>query len=51
MKSIRFLFYFFITSFLIPFLVFSQEKVQFSETIIVEDLERHLNVLASDSFD
>jgi hypothetical protein len=30
---------------------FSQENVKFSETIIVKDLQRHLNVLASDSLE
>ena len=28
-----------------------QENIKFSETIIVEDLERHLNILASDSLE
>ena len=36
---------------LFPFLVFSQENIQFSETIIIEDLQRHLNILASDSLE
>jgi hypothetical protein len=35
----------------IPSILFSQENVKFSETIIVEDLERHLNILASDSLE
>ena len=30
---------------------FAQENIKFSETIIVEDLQRHLNVLASDSLE
>ena len=36
---------------LLPLILFSQENVKFSETIIVEDLERHLNILASDSLE
>ena len=40
-----------LTLLLIPFLVYSQENIKFSETIIVEDLERHLNILASDSLE
>ena len=30
---------------------FSQENIKFSKTIIVEDLEKHLNILASDSLE
>ena len=36
---------------LFPAILFGQENVKFSETIIVEDLERHLNILASDSLE
>jgi len=36
---------------LLPSLLFSQENIKFSETIIVEDLEKHLNILASDSLE
>ena len=36
---------------LLPSILFSQENIQFSETIIIEDLERHLNILASDSLE
>ena len=35
----------------LPLILFGQENVKFSETIIVEDLERHLNILASDSLE
>ena len=35
----------------LPTIFFAQENIKFSETIIVEDLERHLNVLASDSLE
>ena len=35
----------------IPAILFGQEDVKFSKTIVVEDLERHLNVLASDSLE
>jgi len=35
----------------LPFIGFGQENKMFSETIIVEDLERHLNILASDSLE
>ena len=30
---------------------FAQENIKFSETIIVKDLQKHLNVLASDSLE
>ena len=36
---------------LFPLIVFGQENVKFSETIIVEDLQKHLIVLASDSLE
>ena len=36
---------------LIPSVLFSQENIKFSKTIIVEDLQKHLNVLASDSLE
>ena len=35
----------------LPTIFFAQENIKFSKTIIVEDLERHLNVLASDSLE
>ena len=34
-----------------PFFLFAQENIKFSETIIIEDLKRHLNILASDSLE
>jgi hypothetical protein len=34
-----------------PAILFGQENIKFSETIIVEDLQRHLNILASDSLE
>ena len=34
-----------------PVILFSQENIKFSKTIIIEDLERHLNILASDSLE
>ena len=37
--------------FLLPTLLFSQENVRFSETITIVDLEKHLNILASDSLE
>ena len=37
--------------FLLPTPLFSQENVRFSETITTIDLERHLNILASDSLE
>jgi len=36
---------------IIPFVITAQESVKFSKTIIAEDLERHLNILASDSLE
>ena len=36
---------------LLPSILFSQENIKFSETIIIEDLQRHLNILASDSLE
>ncbi len=36
---------------IIPFVITAQENVKFSKTIIVEDLEKHLNILASDSLE
>tara|TARA_B100002003_G_C14112269_1_gene534982 strand:+ start:100 stop:1128 length:1029 start_codon:yes stop_codon:yes gene_type:complete len=36
---------------LIPFLTIAQENVKFAETINVADLEKHLNILASDSLE
>ncbi len=36
---------------LLPSILFSQENIKFSKTIVVEDLERHLNILASDSLE
>jgi len=35
----------------LPTIFFAQENINFSKTIIVEDLERHLNILASDSLE
>ena len=35
----------------LPTFLFGQENIKFSETIVVEDLQRHLNVLASDSLE
>ena len=35
----------------LPTIFFAQENIKFSKTIIVEDLERHLNILASDSLE
>ena len=35
----------------LPSILFSQENIKFYKTIIVEDLERHLNILASDSLE
>ncbi len=35
----------------LPSVLFGQDNIKFSETIIVEDLEKHLNVLASDSLE
>ena len=37
--------------FLLPTILFSQENVRFSETITTTDLEKHLNILASDSLE
>ena len=37
--------------FLIPFLAYSQENIKFSETINVNDLQRHLNILDSHSLE
>ena len=36
---------------LFPLIVFGQENVKFSETIIVEDLKTHLTILSSDYFE
>ena len=36
---------------LLPSILFSQENVKFSETIIVEDLKTHLTILSSDYFE
>ena len=36
---------------IIPSILFSQDNIKFSKTIIVEDLKRHLNILASDSLE
>ena len=36
---------------LFPVFLFGQDNIKFSETIIVEDLEKHLNILASDSLE
>jgi len=35
----------------LPSILFSQENIKFSKTIIVKDLQRHLNILASDSLE
>jgi len=35
----------------IPSILFSQDNIKFSKTIILEDLQRHLNILASDSLE
>ena len=35
----------------LPLVLFSQENIRFSETITTTDLERHLNILASDSLE
>jgi|TARA_B110000116_G_scaffold69192_1_gene59763 hypothetical protein len=37
--------------FLLPTILFGQENIKFSKTIIVEDLQKHLIVLASDSLE
>jgi len=37
--------------FLFPTVFFAQENIKFSETITIQDLERHLNILASDSLE
>ena len=36
---------------LLPFLNIAQENIRFAETINVVDLEKHLNILASDSLE
>ena len=36
---------------LLPSILFSQENIKFSETIIASDLEKHLTILASDSLE
>ena len=36
---------------LFPLILFSQENVKFSKTIVIKDLQQHLNVLASDSLE
>ena len=36
---------------LLPSILFSQENIKFSETIIVEDLKTHLTILSSDYFE
>ena len=36
---------------LFPIFLFSQENIKYSETIIIEDLKTHLNILASDSLE
>ena len=36
---------------IIPFVITAQENLKFSKTIIVEDLEKHLKILASDSLE
>ena len=36
---------------LLPSILFGQENIKFSKSIVVEDLERHLNILASDSLE
>ncbi len=36
---------------LFPSILFSQENIKFSKTIVVDDLRRHLSVLASDSLE
>ena len=35
----------------LPLILFGQENVKFSESIVVEDLQRHLNILSSDSLE
>ena len=40
-----------ITIILLPAILFSQENIRFSETIVIKDLKRHLRVLASDSLE
>ena len=35
----------------LPSILFGQENVKFSESIVIEDLQRHLNILASDSLE
>ena len=35
----------------LPFFALGQENVNFSKTITIEDLEKHLNILASDSLE
>ena len=36
---------------LFPSILFSQENIKFSKTIVADDLRRHLSVLASDSLE
>ena len=36
---------------LFPLILFSQENVKFSKTIVIKDLQKHLNILASDSLE
>ena len=36
---------------LLPSILFGQENIKFSESIVMEDLRRHLNVLAADSLE
>ena len=37
--------------FYLPLIIFAQENIKFSKTIIVGDLQKHLNILASDSLE
>tara|TARA_B100001113_G_scaffold344096_1_gene332093 strand:+ start:479 stop:1507 length:1029 start_codon:yes stop_codon:yes gene_type:complete len=36
---------------LLPIFLFGQDNIKFSQTIIIEDLKKHLNILASDSLE
>ena len=45
MNKLLFLFLF------LPSVLVSQENIKYAETIVVEDLQRHLHILASDSLE
>ena len=40
-----------ITLFFLPTIIFSQENVRFSESIIEDDIRKHISILASDSLE